>query len=240
MLGMAFTATAYIAGSAVFFLFSRKRGFSRRQTGWILAAALFGGTLGAKLSSLSIAIIGGADPETLLAHPNGRTIIGGILFGWLAVETVKERLKIERSTGDGFALALCAGEAIGRIGCFFNGCCYGSVSNIFCAVYQSGAWRHPAQLYSAFSAFMILIVLCFLRKRVRYEGDLFRIYLLCFGLSRFALEFYRERIGIYLGLSIAQWVSLEIAASGVIATLLVHHSRKQKEGAVAVNGPQTL
>jgi len=240
ILGIAFTLAAYVVGSVVFFKFSRKRGFSSRETRWILAAGLCGGILGAKFSRMLISLSAGATPESIFAHPDGRTIIGGILFGWMAVEFAKAKLKVNRSTGDAFALALSVGEAIGRIGCFFNGCCYGSTSTIFCAVYQAGAWRHPAQLYSAAVALGIFLLLCYLRTRVTFEGDLFRIYLLCFGIARFFLEFVRERTSIHFGLSIAQWVSLEIAGSMLIAMLWVHRSQKQIEGAVKANEQRTL
>ncbi|MBX9771082.1 MAG: hypothetical protein K2X29_06910, partial [Candidatus Obscuribacterales bacterium] len=114
--GFFFLLTAYVVGGAVFFLFSRDRGFDRKSCGWLLLAGAGGGIIGAKVSRLLFALTSGTDPGTLLSHPDGRTIIGGVLFGWLAIELVKKKLKIKRSTGDGFALGLSVGEAIGRIG----------------------------------------------------------------------------------------------------------------------------
>lgn len=229
MLGLIFTAAAYLLGSLVFFVLNCKRGFSRRESSWVLLAALLGGTIGAKVSRLTLSLVSGVDPLTLLAHPDGRTIIGGIIFGWLAVEISKKRLGITRSTGDSFAFALSAGEAVGRVGCFFNGCCYGTEATVPWAVYQSGAMRHPAQLYSAAAALCIFLFLCFIRQKVKYEGDLFRIYLFLFGSSRFILEFFRERSEVFWGLSIAQWISLEISITMLAAISWTYFASKREK-----------
>lgn len=217
-MGFIFTTLAYVLGAAVFFFHTRSR-FDKRQSYWLLFAGLVGGILGAKLIRFLFAVSAGADLNMLWAHPEGRTIIGGILCGWLSVEICKRMLKIERSTGDAFALALSVGEAAGRIGCFFNSCCCGApAAGLSWAVFQAGSWRHPAQIYSAISASLIFICLVFLRKKVKYEGDLFRIYVVLEASSRFCLEFVRERTEVFYGLSMAQWVCLEMALAMILGS----------------------
>lgn len=233
-LGFIFTAGGYIIGSLVFYWFSRSRDFNKRDSALILLAGLFGGIFGAKITRVLFAATSGVNPVSIFTHPDGRTIVGGILFGWLAVEIAKKRLKITRSTGDGFALALCIGEAIGRIGCFFNGCCYGAPANLPWSVFQSDALRHPAQLYSAFFAAATFALLMLLRTRVKYEGDLFRIYLICWGSGRFFLEFVRERTDIHFGLSVAQWVSVEIVAAMIVSWMMRERKLKRTQQAVPV------
>lgn len=193
----------------------------------MLAASICGGVIGAKITRLMFAAASGATPQSMFAHPDGRTIIGGIIFGWIAVELVKKKLGIDRSTGDGFALGLAIGEAIGRIGCFFNGCCYGAAANIPWAVFQAGEWRHPAQFYSAAMALSTFAFLLYMKDKVRFEGDLFRIYLVLYGISRFAIEFLRQRSDIHFGLSLAQWASLEIGGAMAI-TIIWHYHRANK------------
>lgn len=231
-LGLIFTTLAYLAGALVFFLHSRTRRLGLKQSFWLLFAALAGGIFGAKLVRLLFAAAAGADLSWLAAHPDGRTIIGGILCGWLAVALCKRRLGIVGSTGDSFALALSLGEALGRIGCFFNACCCGAVvSSLPWAVYQDAAWRHPAQIYSALCAFSIFLLLVFLRKKVKWEGDLFRIYVLLEGSSRFLLEFARDRTEIIYGLSMAQWVCLELVVSMLIAVVYMLKKEKERQSA---------
>ena len=190
----------------------------------ILAGVGFvAGIVGAKLTQT----LASGLPVSSMANPGGRALLGGLAFGWLAVEVAKRVMGIRRSTGDLFALALPAGEAIGRIGCHLNGCCYGERCDLPWAVWQHGASRHPAQLYSAATAAATFGLLLWLSgspspsgsswrggwgERLR-EGDLFRLYLLLFGLSRFALEFVRWRESTVLGLSPMQWFCLDLVAS---------------------------
>jgi phosphatidylglycerol---prolipoprotein diacylglyceryl transferase len=216
--GSAFTALGYVTGAVVLWLAARAQRWDSRHTLWLLLAGLIGGTLGGKLTQwlvLGWPFSGAAQ----LSQPQlgGRTIIGGIICGWLAVELAKWRLGVRRSTGDLFALALPAGEAVGRIGCLLNGCCYGVPCTMPWAIYQHGAWRHPAQVYSGLAALAILVLLLALRKRLWREGDLFRLYLLLYGLSRFGIEFLRFRDQLYAGLSLAQWFCLELALMGAVA-----------------------
>jgi phosphatidylglycerol:prolipoprotein diacylglycerol transferase len=95
------------------------------------------------------------------------------------------------------------------------------------AVYQHGAWRHPAQLYSAISAAVVFGFLLSIRSRVHREGDLFRLYLLCFGVSRFGLEFFRQNETFWWGLTPMQWFCLELVGYGLITLLLPRRQAAQ-------------
>jgi phosphatidylglycerol:prolipoprotein diacylglycerol transferase len=215
-LGSLLTVLAYATGAFVFFLAARGRGLVTEGMGRVALAGLCGGVVGAKLTEwvLVHGSVVAAHPGALLdPRLGGRTILGGVVVGWGAVEVAKRRLGIRRSTGDLFALALPAGEAVGRIGCFFNGCCYGVPSTVAWAVYQHGAWRHPTQLYASLFAAALFGVLLAMRGRMPREGDLFRLYLVLFGAGRFGLEFLRERTVAFGGLSLAQWVCLEMVVA---------------------------
>jgi phosphatidylglycerol:prolipoprotein diacylglycerol transferase len=222
-LGSAVTAGGYVVGLLVFYLAARQRGLATEGMRHIALAGLCGGVLGAKVTEWVL-----EHWQTFASHPaamldprlGGRTIIGGVLGGWLAVEIAKWRLGIRRSTGDLFALALPAGEAVGRIGCFFNGCCYGVPTHVAWAVYQHGAWRHPTQLYSALVASAIFGTLFALRDRMPREGDLFKLCLVLYGVSRFGLEFFRERHLAFGGLSLAQWACVGITVIGLVGVVV--------------------
>lgn len=228
-LGVFFTALGYAVGAAVYWLEARRRKLATEGMSRVLIWGLIGGVLGAKLTEW---ILDGWNPAgangiaILNPEAGGRTILGGVVAGWLCVEIAKRRLGIRRSTGDLFALALPAGEAVGRIGCFFNQCCYGIESNVRWAVYQHGAWRHPTQLYSSAVAFAILALLLKARGKLPKEGDLFRLYLVLWGTGRFLLEFLRFRHISFGGLSLAQWVCLEIVVlAGLALAVSVYRSR---------------
>jgi phosphatidylglycerol:prolipoprotein diacylglycerol transferase len=214
-LGFLFTALGYGVGALVFFLAARERRLATEGIGRVALAGFVGGILGAKLTEWAL-----GHGDVFYRHPlamfdprfGGRTILGGVVIGWLAVEVAKRRLGLRRSTGDLFALALPAGEAVGRVGCLFNGCCYGVPARVPWAIHQHGEWRHPAQVYLSLTAALIFFVLFALRRRMRREGDPFKLYLALFGGSRFALEFYRERSLAAWSLSLAQWGCRELVA----------------------------
>jgi phosphatidylglycerol:prolipoprotein diacylglycerol transferase len=226
-LGAFFTTTSYFVGAAVFVLAARQRRLATEGIGWLALAGFCGGVVGAKLTEWVL-----AHPTLLATQPlaflnpslGGRTLIGGVLVGWLCVETVKRHLGIRRSTGDMFALALPAGEAVGRIGCFFNGCCFGVPTSSEIAVWQHDAWRHPTQLYMAFVAAVIFVALWQLRNRMQHEGDLFKLYLVLWGGSRFVIEFLRQRDLSAVDLSMAQWVC---AGTVAVSTLWLLRHRTQ-------------
>jgi phosphatidylglycerol---prolipoprotein diacylglyceryl transferase len=209
----------HIAGGALVFYLSRRdmarRGLLTEGMLVVAAGALVGGLLGALLLNFpawaalhwrqwldeSFAV------RLLMLVGTGRTWIGALIGGYLVVELTKRALGIRRSTGDSFALALPLGEALGRLGCFASGCCYGTPAHLPWAVYQQGAWRHPAQLYAAAAALLLWLALRPLRDRLPREGDLFKLYLAGYAATRFLLEFLRDHQGAP-GLSAAQWTCL--------------------------------
>jgi phosphatidylglycerol:prolipoprotein diacylglycerol transferase len=172
---------AYAAAALVFWQMARRRGMATDATACIMAAGLIGGLAGANLLQL------------LATGLPGKTIEGGIAGGWLAVIWMKRQLGITRPTGDLFALAIPAGEAIGRIACFVGGCCYGKMASVAWAVHDHGAWRHPAQLYLAAAAALTLALLAAVERRaVLPENGLFYLGGLLFCIDRFAVEFFRD------------------------------------------------
>jgi phosphatidylglycerol:prolipoprotein diacylglycerol transferase len=230
-----FNALAYLVGGAVFYWAAKTRGLATEGIGKVVVAGLIFGTLGAKLTQLvAQGWPGTLDPAIALDPRNGgRALLGGLIFGWIGVEIAKRRMGIKRSTGDLFALALPAGEAVGRIGCFFGGCCFGTECSLPWAVNQHDAWRHPAQLYSAGVAAAIFAVMLIVRKTVSLpEGGLFRIFLLCFAVSRFGLEFLRSQETFWFGLSPMQWFCLELAGTVVVLTVM---ARRRDAGAAAAS-----
>ncbi|HSI73024.1 MAG TPA: prolipoprotein diacylglyceryl transferase family protein [Fimbriimonas sp.] len=223
-----FNGLAYVVGGFVFFLAARKR---KLATDGFLTLALVGmvaGVVGAKVTQLlfqGVAVSQAFDPRL-----GGRALLGGMICGWIGVEVAKRQLGIKRSTGDLFALALTSGEAVGRIGCFLGGCCYGSETTCSWAVYQHDAYRHPAQIYSAVTAAAMFVGLAWLYWKLNLkEGMLFRLYLLLFGASRFVIEFFRQRDSLIFGLSPMQWFCLElIVTAAVLLALPVLKARRAR------------
>ena len=111
------------------------------------------------------------------------------------------------------APGLIFGHAIGRVGCFFTGCCYGAQCDLPWAVKMHGQWIHPVQLYEAFGLFFIGYLS--LRWITSKKENLYVIthYLLLYSLLRFVVEFFRGDLirGVYWSsLSTSQIISLSL------------------------------
>lgn len=150
------------------------------------------------------------DPAAWLA---GKTIVGGLLGGLLAVEALKRALGETRRTGDLFVLPLCVGMAIGRIGCFLAGlsdATYGNPTRLPWGIdLGDGLPRHPAPLYEI--AALGAIAVWAVRARGRaglLAGDVFRGFMSLYLAFRLALEAIKPGPFPYLGLSAIQLACL--------------------------------
>ncbi|MBV8491498.1 MAG: prolipoprotein diacylglyceryl transferase [Candidatus Eremiobacteraeota bacterium] len=184
---------AYAVAVAVFWWMARRRGMPADVASRVMGAGLLGGLLGANLAQL------------LATGLPGKTIEGGILGGWIAVVAAKRYFGISRSTGDLFALAIPAGEAIGRIACFVGGCCYGKAASVAWAVHDHGLWRHPSQLYLALGAAACFgLLFAIERRRLLPENGLFYLGGMLFCVDRFIVDFFRDVAPIGGSLTLAQ------------------------------------
>jgi len=179
---------------------------------FVVIAALAGGVAGAKLPVwiMNWQEIVRSFPDVRLLL-SGRTIVGGLIGGTLAVEWMKKRLGVRSRTGNVLAAPLALGIAIGRLGCFFQGCCFGKPTTLPWGVdFGDGILRHPTQLYESLFCLILFFVLTAFQKRVRTPGILFAVFMLFYFLFRFFEEFLRNGHPLYHGLTSFQWVSLAV------------------------------
>lgn len=136
------------------------------------------------------------------------------------------------------SLPAAATLALGRVGCFLNGCCYGKVSRLPWAVHfprdPQGVFRHPTQLYYSLGAVAILLLLSFLEHRhppaarkARGAALLWPVFMIAYGVQRLLVDFLRagDRVG---GLRLAQIMGAAIILWGTC--WLVLGSRKNADG----------
>lgn len=204
----------------------------------VRAAALFGGIAGAYGAELPARLLGlsaSGEHGTWL----GRTVLGGLLFGWLAVELAKRSLGYRVATGDRFALPLAIGLAIGRLGCVVAGCCAGvhvdrrSLAGRVGLVVHGEA-RFPAALAEAYFHAIAAMVLVAVHRSGRLRGARLAAYLTAYAALRFALETVREapRIG---GL-VTYYQLLAIALFALAASTLVARLRRTDVDAAGAPG----
>ena len=190
---------------------------------WVLVGALLGAILGAKLGMLMFEPTLRID-RMLSFDFTGKTVVGGLIGGYLGVELAKKRVGITQSTGDAFAVAIPLAQAVGRVGCLLNGCCYGTPFGGAWSVDLGEVSRHPTQIYESLALLVLAAWLWRIRLQPRPQGHLFRRYLVGYALVRFGLEFLRGDPSIHLGpLSVVQVVCLVAAA--VFTGLVIHGER---------------
>ena len=115
-------------------------------------------------------------------------------------------------------------HALGRVGCFCAGCCYGRefpkpLGMIFhnSPIAPNDVPLFPVQLVEAGGNLFVFIILLWCGRR-RTSGQLTGIYFIAYSIMRFLLEYMRadaER-GIWLGISTSQWISIGIMAAGIM------------------------
>ena len=145
---------------------------------------------------------------------NGKTILCGLVGGYAGVEVAKWCMMIKTKTGDGFAVPVAVGVAIGRLGCFDFGCCYGTPTDLPWGVVFPTAGempRHPTQLYeTVFHLSMALMLYCFQRRGV-FRGQLIKLYIISYAGYRFCTEFIRPEERIWFGMTGYQVACIFIA-----------------------------
>jgi phosphatidylglycerol---prolipoprotein diacylglyceryl transferase len=227
-----FEALGYVTGYAVFRRVRLREGdaLAESQRWVVIAAAAVGALIGSRLlglaeqwPSLQVAWRSGHLLAVALT-PGGKTIVGGLLGAWVAVEIVKRFQGIRRRTGDLFVLPLCVGIAVGRVGCLMAGLAddtYGKPTKLPWAVnLGDGIGRHPVQVYEII--FLLLVGLALSRDWRLAEGTRFRIFLASYLAWRLAIDFLKPQPMID-GLSVIQWVCVGVLL--LLAALQVNDIR---------------
>jgi len=160
---------------------------------------------------------------------------GGIFYGGLLAALAVSWWYMRRTglpllaTADVFAPAIALGHAIGRLGCFSAGCCWGlACDRPWAVTFRDPAANaitgvpldvplHPTQLYEALAELLIFGVLYSRIRKPHRKGAIIGMYLMMYGAARFVVEFYRyhEQGNLWAGgLDTSQAISLLLIALG--------------------------
>ncbi len=154
-------------------------------------------------------IIGGA----------GLTIWGAVLGAALGIWIYSRFSKLQFSY---FANLVVPGvilaQAVGRVGCTINGCCYGLPTSLpWAFVYTQpqslaplGVATQPVVVYEIMYLLVILGVVMAMRRRLKPDGSLFLVYLSLYSLWRFGSDYLRGGTPFLFGLHQAQVISIVV------------------------------
>jgi len=226
-----FVATGFLVGLMVTVKIGKTEGITPQQTmdiGFlIIVAAIVGSRLMYVLMNISYYVERPIDIFKM--WQGGLVFSGGIVCVVLAVlwYTRRHRLSFWK-TADMWAPAMAVGQAIGRIGCFMAGCCYGKPTGsrwgvVFTDPHSLAPLNiplHPTQLYSSVSNFIIFFVLLLLYRKKKFDGQVFLWLLVLHSTARLFVERFRgDDRGMVLegGMTITQLVTLALLIGAIVA-----------------------
>jgi len=208
MLALAFTAATLFAARQ-----AGKKGIDRNLMYDLVLYILVGSIAGARLLfvSLNFAYYQAHPIEIFKLWEGGLVLYGGIVFGFITGIIYLRRARAAVwQIADIIAPALALGIAIGRIGCFLNGCCYGRVSRwgvrfpatdnppafeeqVRHGLIPSAAVRSlpvlPTQLYESLACLVLFGILLWAGKRQKhFDGYLFWLFIMLYSVQRFFME----------------------------------------------------
>jgi phosphatidylglycerol---prolipoprotein diacylglyceryl transferase len=225
-------ALGFLLGLTVTMRLARRAGLASEKVVNLAVYCAMAGIVGAKLFMFLF------DLPTYLNNPGEIFTLetlqaAGVFHGGLIAALIfavwyirKQALPLFR-TMDCFAPGIALGQAVGRLGCFAAGCCWGKECSLpwgvrfrsdFAAPVPLGKTLHPAQLYESAADFLIF---AFLYRRFQSSsakpGETIGLYLVLYSIARFIIEFFREHEqSLVGGLSLTQWIALGLLVLGCV------------------------
>src|SRR5262245_14592835 len=219
-----FETSAYVVGFLAYLAIRRRRGdrIGDADRWSVLTATVVGAAIGSRL----LAWVDSDTAGGVLNGFGGKTIVGGLLGGWIGTELEKIRRGIRMSTGDLYVFPLVIGVAIGRIGCLLSGLpdgTYGIATTLPWGVdFGDGVARHPTALYE--SLFVVALGIALYRIEGRFApGQLFKAFVLAYLGFRLAVDTIKPGMPVAFGLTAIQWACL--AGLVYCSWMLVRHER---------------
>lgn len=230
------TSVALLAALAYAVRSARVSGLSARAMYWAAVCSLVAGLWGSYLLALVVHGWEGGPLALFQFVQGGKSLFGGLLLGGCAAGLYFHFRKLPvLAYADAAMPAVALGYAIGRIGCFFNGDDYGTLSHLPWAVtYPPGTeayadhlargWIgpsaltslpiHPVQLYLSLVGICLFLLLA--NWRPKTIGGRLCAYLVIYGVARFVLEYLRGDFRMVLGpFSLPQLFALLFVFTGI-------------------------
>ncbi len=232
-------AAGFLLGLALALRQGKKNGIPPERIIDLGFYALLAAIVGSRL--LFVAINAGH----YLKHPldiiriweGGLVFYGGLLLAVpVALWYIKKHALDMWNIMDILAPSVAIGHAVGRLGCFSAGCCYGKPAGVPWAVTfldpeslaRIGIPLHPTQLYESLGEFLNFLILVTLRRHQSFKGQIFWTYIFLYSVLRFTVEFFRgdaARGYIVAGVSVSQGISIII---GLVAIVIIIKKLRNK------------
>ncbi len=234
------TALGYLSAILYCLKYKQRLNISKEALLDILFYLILGALLGGKLLFIFLNWDSFETSSLIEKLRYGFVFYGGLL-GACAVGfwSIKKYKLPFFKTADFFAPALALGHAIGRIGCFLAGCCYGKVAPESLGVHYTNPDSlvplhlhdiplYPVQLIEAVSVFILFLILNRISNKKHLAGTITAVYVLGYAVIRFFTEFMRadDRGAFILGFSPSQIIALLLATAITIFLIKRNYAEK--------------
>lgn len=201
-------AVAFFAGTGLARRQAALDGLAPAAITDLAIAMLISAILGSKVLMVIVDLISGVPAREVFSL--GTLRAGGAIHGGIIAATAVFFWKLRegrglplRLTGDALVPGVALGQAIGRLGCFSAGCCYGTESHLpWAATFTDPLARafsgtpldlplHPVQVYNSLANLAVMGALLLARPRRAFQGQIFALYFLTEGLGRVITETWR-------------------------------------------------
>lgn len=220
---------------------AKKNGLDHTKVFWLVIWCLVFGYLGSKILyfiTIFPQII--EDPSVILRSlADGWVVYGGIIGGIIGALIFCRRNKLPTLKYFDIGLASVAlAQGFGRLGCFFAGCCYGmQTDSWFSITFTNSNFAPnnvplvPTQLISSAGDFLLFFLLVLLNRRKNNKpGQGASMYLICYGIGRFIIEFFRGDLirGSVGTISTSQFISIFVVIAGIIMFIMCTKAKDKR------------
>ncbi len=240
-----FIALGFLAGMSIAKVEAKRVGLDPSKimdlAFYVLIAAIICSRLFYVITAPGIFLV---DPLEVFRIWNGGLVFYGGFIGAATVGIIyliKHNMPLWKAA-DVTAPSVAIGHFLGRIGCFFAGCCHGKECDLpwavvfdhpkTLAIAMKGIPIHPTQLYSAFSNLSIFCLLWVFRTRTRFDGQLFWCYVFVYGIARSIIETFRgdDVRGFLFGtISVSQTIGLSMSVIAMVMLVVLMKKAGENE-----------
>ena len=206
---------------------------------WLMAGSIIGARFAYVATYWKDEFAGQPLSEIFMIQHGGLVYYGGLIGAGLAgsIYLCWKKMPFWK-TADALAPSIALGNVFGRIGCLLNGCCYGRACSLPWAIrfptdhVTHGAPVHPTEIYDALDNFILYLLLAWLFRHKKFDGQVFATYLIGYAVTRTIMECFRGDYAtghIHFGLTPGELVSIPIFIAGLaLVTMLSRRDLKRR------------
>ena len=236
-------ALAFLAGLWTATRRARRENISSERIGDVVLWLMIGGILGARIVYVTTywkdEFAGQPLSEIFMIQHGGLVYYGALIGSTIAgIIYIRWKKLPFWKTADVLAPSIALGNVFGRIGCLLNGCCYGRACSLPWAIrfpadnplHPPTTPVHPTEIYDALNNLIFYLLLAWLFRRKKFDGEVFITYLVGYAIIRTIMEYFRGDYPpdqIHFGLTPGDLISIPIFITGlVLGIILSNRARK--------------